>query len=348
MSRVHVSLVACLLACPAAADDPPVTGKAVKGFEPVDQAARDFQKRIDCRALTVAVLYKGEVVYSRGFGWQDEGRTKPVPPDALMRIASVSKPLTAAAVRTLVRAKKLSYDTKVFDLLKLTPPTGAEPDPRLNQITVRHLLDHKGGWDSQTTFDPMFKTKDVEKDLGLTTPATPTDIIRWMLGKPLQIDPGAREAYSNFGYSVLGRVIEKASGKPYADYVRDAILKPAGAGDMKLGKNTEFDPREVWYPTTEMNVEVMDAHGGWVASAPAICKFLNRYVLDGELRGSQTGWDTTFFGGLIGTTSMARQRPDGYSVAVLCNNRRLVWKEDNAELKRAMDAGIDAVAEKKK
>lgn len=335
------------LAAPAFADDPPVTGKVVKGFGPVDQAARDFQKRIDCRALTVAVLWKGEVVYSRGFGWQDEGRTRPVPPDALMRIASVTKPITAAAVKALIRAKKLTPDTKVFDLLKLTPPPGVEPDARLKSITVQHLLDHKGGWDSEKSFDPMFKIKDVEKDLGLTTPAKPTDVVRWMLGKPLQADPGAREAYSNFGYAVLGRVIEKASGKPYFDYVRDTILKPAGAADMKLGKNTGLDTREVWYPTTTMNVEVMDAHGGLIASAPAVCKFMGRYVLTGEVRVGP-GQDTTFFGGLVGTTAMARQRPDGYSVTVLCNNRRNEWKDDNAELKRAMDAALDAVAGKKK
>ena len=277
----------------------------------------------------------------------DEDRKKPVPPDSLMRIASVSKPITSAAVKTLIRAQKISPDTKVFEFLKLTAPA-ADFDPRWKAVTVQHLLDHKGGWDPENSFDPMFKIKDVETDLGLKGPAKPADVVRWMLGKPMQFDPGEREAYSNFGFCVLGRVIEKATGKPYFDYVREAVLKPAGATDMKLGKNSEFDRREVWYPTRDMNVEVMDAHGGLIATAPAVCKFMNKYVLNGDVRVVATGIDMCFFGGLVGTTSMARQRIDGYSVAVLCNNRRLVWKEDNAELKRAMDEALDKVAGKKK
>ena len=340
-------LILVIFGLPAVAAEPPVTGKAVKGYEPVDEAAKGFQKRIDCRALTVAVLWKGEVVYSRGFGWLDEERKKPVPPDALLRIASVSKPITSAAVKTLVSARKISLDTKVFEFLKLPAPAEGF-DPRWKAVTVQHLLDHKGGWDREKAFDPMFRIKDVEKDLGLKGPAKPADVVRWMLRQPLQFDPGERSAYSNFGYCVLGRVIEKASGKPYFDYVRDAVLKPVGAADMKLGKNTDRDSREVWYPTTDTNVEIMDAHGGWIASAPALCKFMNKYVLNGDVRVVATGIDMAFFGGLVGTTSMARQRKDGYAVAVLCNNRRLVWKEDNAELMRLMDEALDKVAGKLK
>jgi CubicO group peptidase (beta-lactamase class C family) len=343
MSRFLILLA---LALPALAAEPPVTGKAVKGFEPVDEAAKEFQKRIDCRAITVAVLWKGEVVYSRGFGWLDEERKKPVPPDALMRIASVTKPITSAAVKTLIKAKKISPTTRVFEYLKLTAPA-EDFDPRWKSVTVQHLLDHKGGWDREKSFDPMFKIKDVEKDLDLKGPAKPADVVRWMLGKPMQFDPGEREAYSNFGFCILGRVVEKAAGKPYFDYVRDAVLKPAGATDMKLGKNAEFDAREVWYPTKDTNVEVMDAHGGLIASAPAVCKFMNKYVLTGDVRIVQTGINTRFFGGLVGTTSMARQRTDGYSVAVLCNNRRVQWKEDNPELMRLMDEALDKVAKKR-
>jgi N-acyl-D-amino-acid deacylase len=343
----RAGLVLVLLSAAASAADHPATGKAVKGFEPVDAAAREFQRRIDCSAITVAVLWKGEVVYARGFGWLDEARAKPVPPDALMRIASVSKSVTAAAVKTLVRAKKLAPDTKVFDFLKLTAPAEGF-DPRWKAVTVQHLLDHKGGWDREKSFDPMFRIKDVEKDLDLKGPAKAADVVRWMLGKPMQFDPGERSAYSNFGFCALGRVIEKASGKPYFDYVREAVLKPAGATDMKLGKNAEFDAREVWYPPNAMNVEVMDAHGGLIASAPALCKFMNRYVLNGDVRAVATGINMCYFGGLVGTTAMARQRTDGYSVAVLCNNRRAEWKEDNAELMRLMDAALDKVAGKQK
>ena len=128
----------------------------------------------------------------------------------------------------------------------------------------------------------------------------PKDIIRHMLGKPLDFNPGERYAYSNFGYCLLGRVIEKVTGRTYEDYVRREILLPVGALDTHLGKTLREErlPGEVFYdvegrkgnavlgpdlgkpvllPYGTWCLEAMDSHGGWVASAPDLVRFASAF-----------------------------------------------------------------------
>src|SRR5262249_40988595 len=242
---------------------------------------------------------------SRGYGWSDEARKKPVPPDALMRIASATKPITAAAVKNAVRARHLSLNAKAFDLIALKAPSGKEADPRIRRITVGQLLEHKGGWDREASFDPMFRTKQIEKELGLSHPASPMNVVEYMLTQPLQFTPGEKSVYSNFGYCVLGRVLEKVMKKPYADCIQQSVCKPLRIKDIKLGRGSaeKRDLREVWYPVAEdaFSLDVMDVHGGLIASAPALCQFLQAYWISGDPRlpGQRADW--TFFGSLPGT-----------------------------------------------
>src|SRR5438876_11825879 len=124
-----------------------------------------------------------------------------------MRIASLTKSITAAAVRKLIREGKIQSDSKAFKLLDVSPPKGQSADPRLYEISIQHLLDHQGGWDKDKTFDPMFRSAEIAAALGKPVPATSHDVIQHMTGQPLQFAPGSRTVYSNFGYCVLGRVI---------------------------------------------------------------------------------------------------------------------------------------------
>lgn len=318
----------------------PITGKANARFAAVDEAMLNFMDRIGCQAATVAISRDGRLLYSRGYGWRDAAHHQPTLPTTLMRIASVSKPITAAEIHKLIRAHKLSMDTRVFALLHIRPYNGKLGDPRLNDITVRQLLDHRGGWDRTQSYDPMFRTAEIARALRLKGPVRPVHVVQYMLAQPLQFNPGTRSSYSNFGYCVLGRVIEHVTGRAYEEAVRQDILAPLGITDMKLGHNAPRarDPREVWYPPAadRFSVEVMDAHGGWVASAPALCRFLHAYWISGEPRQSLTGGEDTFFGEMPGTTSMARQRPDRTDVVFLLD------KDTDAEpLRKALDEAID-------
>jgi N-acyl-D-amino-acid deacylase len=344
-----------MLTCLILSLSPPLL--AAETFPPdktLDEAVTQFMKQINCSAATLAVSRDGKLLYARGYGTMDKNRRRPTEADTLMRIASVSKPFTAATIKTLIREKKLSMDTKAFELLKMTPATKGNVDPRLDEITIAQLLEHKGGWDRGTSFDPMFEVPRIEQDLRLRRPAEPLDVVRWMVTKPLQFAPGEKSVYSNFGYCVLGRVIERTTHKSYFEAVQELVLKPADVTDVKLGHNSsaQRDPREVYYPVADdaFSLDVMDAHGGLIASAPGLCEFMAHYWISGEPRKlGQRGQNWLFFGSLPGTTSMALQRPDGVNVAVLLNGRRDgKFDDDDGELKKSVDAAVTGfLAERK-
>lgn len=244
----------------------------------------------------LAVVKDGRLVHARGYGWADKEHRQRVEPTSLFRIASISKPITAVAVLKLVEQGKLELDDRAFDFIALRSLPGAKPDPRLSTITIRHCLQHTGGWDRDKSFDPMFRPKLIANAVGEAAPAGPSAVIRYMMGQPLDFDPGTRYAYSNFGYCVLGRVIEKLTGKSYEDFVKEVVLAPAGIKSMRLGRSLETgrapsevryympeaataesvfpgQPPKVPWPYGAFNLEAMDAHGAWLASAVDLARF---------------------------------------------------------------------------
>lgn len=333
---------------PAFAQSPPApTGTPVPAYASLDQAILDFMNRCDCPAATAAISHNGKLVYSRGYGWADALEKKRTLPDALLRIGGVTQPITAAAVRKLISDGKLSLDTKAFKYLNLKPLRTSNPDPRLGDITVADLLDHRGGWDAHS-FDPFTNMRAVEKSLHVARRPRPVEIVRYMMSEPLQFDPGSEKIYSNFGYCVLGRVIEKATGKSYAAYVKDALMQPLGIDDIRPARHfaDQRDSREVWYPVKDVPIEVFDSFGGLIASAPALCKFLDAYWANGKPRqpGDDEQW--TYFGNIAGTTALIRERSDGYNIAILCTVRgkKPLTEKDNRLLERQIDEAIDKAA----
>lgn len=325
----------------AAAAEPPMRGGRVPGFEGLERVVLRHMARIGARAATVAVGRDDALVYARGFGWADRARTEPVEPDALMRIASVTKPITAAAALRLIAQGRLHADETVLRRLDY----GIEPvDPRWWIITVRHLIDHRGGWDAHERHDPLFRVDAIARRLHLDRPPEPDDIVRAMLREPLQYRPGTRKVYSNFGYCVLGRVIERASGMRYVEYLRAELLGPLGIEDVYLAENGVRASREVEYPAnaSRFNTETGDSAGGLIASAPALVRFLQRYWLDGTPRGADKRGSWIVFGSLPGSSAVARQLPSGVNYAVLMNARREAsHRADQKRLARALDAAIE-------
>src|SRR5690606_22434583 len=100
---------------------------------------------------------------------------------------------------------------------------------------ILHLLQHRGGWDRDKSFDAMFQSVRFAQTLGIDSPAKANDVIRAMQSVPLDFEPGERYAYSNYGYCLLGRVIEKFSGQSYEDYVKEHVLAPTGVTAMCVG-----------------------------------------------------------------------------------------------------------------
>jgi CubicO group peptidase (beta-lactamase class C family) len=349
--RVAICLVGVLAIAaghPLLAKTPPTpTGTPVRAYAPLDQIVTDFMQRCDCAAATAAVSQNGKLVFSRGYGWCDAQEKKRTLPDALLRIGGVTQPITAAAVRKLIRDGKLSLDTKAFKFLNLKPLRPANPDPRLQDITVGDLLDHRGGWDAHT-FDPFSDLRAVEKSLRVTRRPRPIEIVRSMLTQPLQFDPGQQKVFSNFGYCVLGRVVEKATGKSYGNSIKEELFRPLEVEDVRPARQlaNQRDPREVWYPVKDVPVETMDSFAGLVASAPALCKFLDVYWANGQPRqpGDDEQW--TYFGNIAGTTAIVRQRPDGYNIAILCTVRRKepLPEKESGSLEHQIDEAMDKIA----
>jgi CubicO group peptidase (beta-lactamase class C family) len=302
---ILVSVLALSLLSPMGAQQPKkkkptaVTGQANPDLADFDDMMLSFLAKHNVPGAALAVTRDGMLVYSRGFGMADQAG--PVLPRALFRIASISKPITAAAILKLIEEGKLKQDDRAFALLKLQPflPMGRKRDPRLKDITVRQLLQHTGGWDRDKSFDPMFRSVDIAKAFKTPPPAKPETIIRYMLGQPLDFTPGERYAYSNFGYCVLGRIIEKVSGQTYEDYVKKHVLAPLGIQTPRLGKTllsgrargevTYHDKgtgpsvfaanlgKQVPLPYGAWYLEAMDAHGGWISSAVDLVRFASAF-----------------------------------------------------------------------
>jgi N-acyl-D-amino-acid deacylase len=295
---------------PVAAPPPqptvPATGQPVPKLAAVDAVMGDLMARWQLPGGQVALAKDGHLMLDRGYGLADVERGEPVQPTSLFRIASVSKAITAVAVLTLVDAGQLALDDTVFPLLAFSPPPHATMDPRLATISVQDLLVHTGGWDSAQSYDPQGLpfSRTAAAMVGLDDPAEAATIVRFMLGEPLDFDPGTRQAYSNFGFNVLGRVIEHVSGQPYEAYLREHVLAPAGITGMRLGRTRLADraPGEVRYyappgqPLTwsvfwgegfapfayggSTYLEALDAHGGWIASAADLVRFAT--AVDGQ------------------------------------------------------------------
>lgn len=327
MTAVPIACLAVLLACggeptPPAVAPPlpppqpeiPITGAAVAGMAIYDQAIPDLMRKYAIPGGAVAVLRDGKLLYARGFGYADVENRTPVQPDALFRIASVSKPITGVAIMKLVEEGRLRLDDRVAPLIAhLTPAPGAAVDPRWEQITIRQLLNHTGGWNRDKPnggFDPMFRPAIAAAAVNTPAPASAETVIRYMKGMPLDFDPGEKHVYSNFGYAILGRVIERVSGMPYEEYVRARVLQPLGAARTRLGRTRMGDALadEVKYyspgePGLGMTaplvpsvfpgegavpinyggfyVEAMDSHGGWVSSTVDLLRFMEG--VDGRL-----------------------------------------------------------------
>ena len=308
-----VLVISLCLSCGPACAQIPMTGTSIPALYPIDQLVTNFMAKYGVPGGAVGFVKDGRLIYVRGFGYADTNTLEVVQPDSLFRIASLSKAFTAMAVLKLVEQGRINLDQPAFAILNFPAPTyaGASVDARLNSITVRQLLNHTGGWDRNTAinpdggvgFDPTVNwTVRAASDMGTTAPADAQTVVRWMIGKPLQFDPGTQYQYSNFGYTVLGRIIEKVTGTNYEQFVR-SLLTAADVSRMRIGGSRQADklPGEVTYydyPGSPLTASIfpqdsglvpwpynfsyptMDSHGGWVASVLDILRFVN--AIDGR------------------------------------------------------------------
>lgn len=274
---------------------PAITGQSDPDLAALDEMMTKFLADHDVPGASLAVTKDGRLVYARGFGFADQDAGAAVQPTTRFRIASISKPITAAMILRLIELGLVKMDDNPFAFLGLALPDDA--DPRLEKITIRHLLQHTAGWDRSKSFDPMVRSLKVSDELKTPPPATPQGIIAYMLRQKLDFDPGARYAYSNFGYCVLGRVIEKAAGMPYDKAVQKHLFDLLGIRSTELGRTRTPAKNEAKYYDTRVgksifppdvgqevpaaygmwSLEAMDAHGGWISTASDLVRFASAF-----------------------------------------------------------------------
>lgn len=341
----------------------------------INAKVEQFLSKHNIPGLQIAISKNEKLVFAQGYGKADKENNLIMGPNHQGRIASISKPITSAAIHKLdLMDNSFSLQSKVFGPGSIFGNTyGSNPySNREKNIKVVNLLEHTAGanvWDNNTELDHT----PVDPETDKKSPESPStgdpmfansgfthaQLIGWVLdSRNPDYDPGTYYAYSNFGYSVLGRIIEKKTGQSYETWVRNNILAPAGAGGMFISKNSRAEKRAnemVYYGSNPYGANVfrMDSHGGWAGSAIDLLRFMSR--VDGQngkadvipasavasmkrrdsyvgspvySRNYGKGWglkgsgSVNHSGSLNGTYSILEWRNDGTAFAIILNGRQ--------------------------
>ena len=216
----------------------------------LDRRIRNYMNKWQIKGASLAITRNDSLLYAKGYGWADEENGIEMGPGHIMRMASVSKLITATGIMVLQDKGLLSIKDTVFGpsgILNDSLFIRTIKDRNYHKITVEHLLRHQGGFNR----DPLFSSRDVKHQLQLDHVPEKEDFYRLVLSRRLRFIPGSWQRYSNFGYLLLSDIIEKVSGKTYEQFIKEEVLRPAGCYDMHIAGNYYEDRRsnEVRYYT---------------------------------------------------------------------------------------------------
>jgi CubicO group peptidase (beta-lactamase class C family) len=293
--------------------EPPVSGHHAPGVELLDAIMLKCLKEIGCSGATLTVARGDHTLYSRGYGWSDRGRTVAIYPVTPMSTGSCDKPLTFAMIRQLAQHGKLDLNASVLKLLKIHP-AGQVVDPRVWNITINHLLEHKAGWQGEP-FERAWQAAN-----GRTYPIEAAYLLRFVMVQKLAWEPGEKEEYDSFGTNTLKYVVTRVSGRSYTDYLRHQLCRPYGITELKWVRHRarqQGEPPQLW---NGLIMEDPEEYRMGV-STPALCTFMRFFSVDGRPRGNDNTvlwkngrWDNA-------TTDMI-WRPDGINVVWSFNGRK--------------------------
>lgn len=328
-----------------------IQGETVAELEHIDDVMSTFMKRHGVRAGQITISKDGVTKLERAYTYASP--SYPVThPSTFFRLASASKAFMCAAITEAMNANLLTPSTPVFPLLEISSPAldSQTPSPFIDTITIQHLIDHAGGWKkADSGFDAIGACREIAIALNLRSPVTKWDVARYMYGEPLQFEPGTedfrsigRTSYCNFGYLLLGLVIEKISGMSFIDFLKERVMAPLGITDVAVGKTRrdELRPDEVSYDGPGLGLsaidfrsdlltpyvyggegfimEAKDSCGGLIATATAVVTLIQRYAVWGI---GERAAGHARAGGMAGTRSYARSRDDGVDFVYIFNTR---------------------------
>ena len=308
-----------------------------------DAKVKSFMQQYGIRAGQVAVGMGGSVVYSHAYTNTTDPAYTITQPTSIFRVSSNSKAFETAAVTKLYAAGKLSPSTLVWPLLSPSGPLLASQtvDPRTSQITVAELVNHTAGYHDDTGSDPAFNMYSIEQQAGNSGPLTQDQFVRYLYGYQLDNNPGATSVYSNDGYFLLARVIEKAAGMPYKQYIDANVLSPIGVTDDVVTATAQSgrlpneatcdDPSTGYSVLTPMQAnivpgcyggitvyEVLDGPTSMSISAQSLVKFAGNYNVYG-LGARAAGYARE--GSFVGSISWMESLNNGYDFSFSFNDR---------------------------
>jgi len=184
----------------------------------IDRLVASFASNHHVPGMSVAVIDRGRVILTRGYGLADVENQVPATADTVFRIASLSKSITATAAMKLVEGGKLDLDAPIQ---KYCPDFPQKPWP----ITTRELLSHQSG---------IRDYKNEAEAINRRHYTSIKEALPQFAGDPLEFEPGTKMQYTSYGYIALGCVMEGASGLSYDRYMRQAIFEPAQMADTRL------------------------------------------------------------------------------------------------------------------
>ena len=265
----------------------------------MDSIMQSYLKRWEIHGAQLAISRHDSLLYARGFGYADKDRKIPMEPSYIMRMASVSKLVTATGIMKLRDMGKIRLSDKVFGpkgILNDTFYVNSIRDKRYFDITVEQLLRHKAGFTNYAG-DAIFSTRYIMQQNHLTTPPDHRTLLRIVLRRHLGYTPGTAQRYCNIGYTLLSLIIEKRTGMSYENFMQRYVLYPAGCYDFHIAGNYLKDrrPNETVYymhsssvPVPEFNnsgrmvvrcygendITTALGAGAWVASAAELCRLV--------------------------------------------------------------------------
>jgi CubicO group peptidase (beta-lactamase class C family) len=228
----------------------------------------DKNAEADAFSGVVLVARREDVLYQRSAGLADREKKIEVTPDTRFRLDSMNKMFTTVSILQLMEAGKLELDDPIGKYL-----TDYPNKELASKVTVRHLLTHSGG--TGDFFGPEF----AEKRLTLREHS---DYLKLFGARALAFEPGSKRAYSNYGFILLGAIVEKLSGMSYYDYVDKKVYAPVGMKRTgSLPESTAVEGRAVGYmkpdATWVRNDDTLPwrgmAAGGGYSTAPDLLRF---------------------------------------------------------------------------
>jgi CubicO group peptidase (beta-lactamase class C family) len=251
--------------------DPQRKQKLATAFPEIERLFKSFVERQQMPGAVLGVIVDGELVLVKVHGIRETTNDAPVTPDTVFRIASMTKSFTAMAILKLRDEGKLSLEDPVSKYIPELA-TLAYPTADSQVLTIRHLLTHSEGFPED---NPWGDRQLAQSD---------KTIRDWMrAGIPFSTSPGTGFEYSNYGFAILGQIVAKASGRPYANYVQENILGPLGMSSSTFEMSSV--PRDrialgYRWDNNALKAEPILAHGsfgsmgGLWTSAPDLARYV--------------------------------------------------------------------------